>query len=218
MTASFLPKPVSNINGNGMHTNVSISRGDKNTFYDANGEDGLSEAAWNFVDRILHFANDICLVMNPSVNAYRRLDPNFEAPNQIKSSAVDRTSMVRIPLANSKSARTELRTVAPDCNPYLLTYTILRTGLEGQVPSDGNEKENRKTRTKFLPGNIYDALRHFKTSEFMKETLSEACHAKYAELKRASAHRCPRELGTRVKAEEVLFHHEVTNQFLWSQF
>ena len=82
VTASFLPKPVTGVNGNGMHTNLSLSRGGRNLFHDKNGQDGLSETGWAFVDRILNNANDICLVLNPSVNAYRRLDPHYEAPNQ----------------------------------------------------------------------------------------------------------------------------------------
>src|SRR3954462_11945336 len=85
MTASFLPKPVVGVNGNGMHTNVSISSNGKNLFWDPNGEEKMSDCAWKFVDRILTHGNDICLLLNASVNAYRRLDPHFEAPNQIKA-------------------------------------------------------------------------------------------------------------------------------------
>ncbi len=216
-TASFLPKPIAGINGSGMHTNLSLSKGGKNLFYDEDGQDGLSQMAWDFIDRVLFSANDICLTLNPSVNSYRRLDPNFEAPNQIKTSAVDRTSMVRIPLANESSARIEVRTVAPDANPYLAFYTILKTGLEGPVDKEKAD-ENRRTRTRFLPGNIYDALRHFKQSDFISEILGPESKEKYIELKKSSAHRCPRELGTMVKSEEILFHHEVTNQYLWSKF
>ena len=117
MTACFLPKPVTGVNGNGMHTNVSLARKGKNLFYDKKGQDGLSPLGWNFIERILANANDICLFLNPSVNAYRRLDPHFEAPNQIKASAIDRGSMVRIPLGNEKSARIEVRSIAPDANP-----------------------------------------------------------------------------------------------------
>src|ERR1700691_3287629 len=83
-SASFLPKPVIGVNGNGMHTNVSISKEGKNLFWDPKGEEKLSPLAWSFIDRILSSANDICLLLNASVNAYRRLDPHFEAPNQIK--------------------------------------------------------------------------------------------------------------------------------------
>src|SRR4029078_4438174 len=90
LTPSFLPKPVVGVNGNGMHTNVSISKNGKNLFWDPKGEEKMSMPAWAFVDRILTHANDICLMLNASVNAYRRLDPHFEAPNQIKASATDR--------------------------------------------------------------------------------------------------------------------------------
>src|SRR5579872_4214355 len=107
LTASFLPKPVVGVNGSGMHTNVSISENGKNLFWDAKGEEKLSKMGWAFVDRILTHGNDICLLLNPSVNAYRRLDPHFEAPNQIKASAVDRGSMIRIPIGNEKSMRVE---------------------------------------------------------------------------------------------------------------
>ena len=87
LTARFLPKPVVGVNGNGMHTNVSISKDGKNIFWDPKGEEKLSRLGWQFIDRILTSGNDICLLLNASVNAYRRLDPHFEAPNQIKASA-----------------------------------------------------------------------------------------------------------------------------------
>src|SRR3954467_6292663 len=108
LTASFLPKPVVGVNGSRMHTNVSVSKNRKNMFYYKKGEESMSDCAWQFVDRILTHGNDICLLLNPSVNAYRRLDPHFEAPNQIKASAVDRGSMVRIPIGNEKSSRVEV--------------------------------------------------------------------------------------------------------------
>jgi len=217
MTACFLPKPIAGINGSGMHCNMSLARKGKNIFYDAKGEDNLSTEGWNFVDRLLNNANDICLILNPSVNAYRRLDPHFEAPNQIKSSAVDRTSMVRIPLGNEKSARIEVRTVAPDANPYLSFLILLQTGLEGPM-TEQISSEARRTRTRFLPGNIYDAARLFKGSAFIAEMIGEENKEKFVDRKLASADRCPRDLGTLVKTSEILFHHEVTNQFLWGQF
>lgn len=216
-TASFLPKPIAGINGSGMHTNISISKRGKNSFYDANGEEKISKFAWEFVDRILNSANDLCLILNPSVNAYRRLDPHFEAPNQIKSSPVDRTSMVRIPLGNEKSARIEVRTVAPDANPYLAFYALLRTGLEGPM-TETITSENRRTRTKYLPGNIYDAIRLFKASSFMEDVLGSDNKDKYVERKIAAAERSPKELGTQVKTGEIIYHHEVTNQHIWGNF
>ncbi|MGH7559959.1 MAG: glutamine synthetase family protein [Gemmatimonadales bacterium] len=216
MTASFLPKPVTGINGSGMHTNLSVSQKGKNLFFDARGQDKLGKLGWKFIDRILTSGQDICLLFNPSVNAYRRLDPHFEAPNQIKASPVDRGSMIRIPLGNEKSARIEVRSIAPDANPYLAIYTMFRTGFEGPIEKDNGEK--RRDRTKFLPDNIYDAIRLFKASDFCKELLGEQVHKRYADLKLASAERCPKALGALIKVPEIQFHHEVTNQYLWSRF
>ena len=216
-TACFLPKPIAGINGSGMHTNLSIMKKGKNSFWDAKGEEKISRVAWDFVDRILNSANDLCLILNPSVNAYRRLDPHFEAPNQIKSSPVDRTSMIRIPLGNAKSARIEVRTVAPDANPYLAFYAILRTGFEGPM-IETITSETRRTRTKYLPGNIYDAIRLFKQSDFMERVLGSDNKEKYVERKIAAAERSPKELGTQVKTSEIVYHHEVTNQFIWGNF
>jgi len=214
MTACFLPKPVAGVNGNGMHTNLSLAKKNVNLFHDKKGKDGLSKAGWDFIGRALSSAPDICLALNSSVNAYRRLDPHFEAPNQIKASAIDRGSMVRIPLGNERSARVEVRSVAPDANPYMSVYTILRTGLEGPLDKDATQP----ARTRFLPDNIADAVRLFRDSALCKKLYGADVQARYAELKVGSADRCPRALGTTVKTSEVQFHHEVTNQYLWSQF
>jgi len=217
LTASFLPKPVAGVNGNGMHCNISLNRNGKNLFYDADGEHQLSKFAWQFVERLLNNAVDICLVLNSSVNAYRRLDPYYEAPNQIKASAVNRAAMVRIPLGDERSARIEFRSASPDANPYLLLYTLLRTGLEGPLP-DPADTEGKRTRTRFLPDNIHDAIRLFKSSRLALEILGEESQGKYVELKQTTADRCPKALGNQVKRGEVMFHHDVTNQFLWNQF
>jgi glutamine synthetase len=217
LTASFLPKPIAGINGSGMHVNMSLSRGGKNVFYDANGEEGLSPLAWDVVDRLLNNANDTCLVMNSSVNAYRRLDPHFEAPNQIKASAVDRTAMIRVPLGNEKTARIEVRTVAPDVNPYLTFFALLKTALEGPM-KEKLSSEDRKNRKHCLPGNIYDAIELFRSSAFVSKFFGDINKEKFIDRKLAAADRSPKELGNVVKTSEVLFHHEVTNQYLWNQF
>jgi glutamine synthetase len=216
MTASFLPKPATGINGSGMHTNMSVSQKNKNLFWDPRGQDKLSKLGWKFIDRILTAGQDLCLAFNSSVNSYRRLDPHFEAPNQIKASPVDRGSMVRIPLGNEKSARIEMRSIAPDANPYLALYVLFRTGFEGPIEKDNGEK--RRDRTKFLPDNIYDAIRLFKGSKYAADLLGETVHKRYADLKIIQADRCPKALGTFIKIPEIQFHHEVTNQYLWSRF
>ncbi|MDQ2857316.1 MAG: glutamine synthetase, partial [Candidatus Eremiobacteraeota bacterium] len=157
---------------------------------------------------------DTCLVFNSSVNAFRRLDPHFEAPNQIKASAVDRGSMVRIPIGNERTARVEVRSVAPDANPYLALYTVFKTGLDGNV----SDVANLRQADRYLPDNIYDALAGFRDSDWTTTLLGSDVKGRYADLKQASADRCPRSLGTFVKPEEVQFHHEVYNQFLWNLF
>jgi glutamine synthetase len=214
MTASFLPKPVVGVNGNGMHTNVSISKGGKNLFWDAKGEEKLSKLGYSFIDRILTHGNDLCLMLNASVNAYRRLDPHFEAPNQIKASPTDRGSMVRIPIGNEKSMRVEVRSVSPDANPYMVLYSIFKTGLSG----DTAKIKNLRQAERYLPDNIYTALENFRKAEWTTKLLGEDVKARYADLKQASADRCPRLLGTFVKPQEVQYHHDVYNQFLWNLF
>ncbi|MDE2481827.1 MAG: glutamine synthetase [bacterium] len=214
MTASFLPKPVVGVNGSGMHTNVSISKDGKNLFWDASGEEKMSADAWKFIDRILTAGRDVCLMLNASVNAYRRLDPHFEAPNQIKASAVDRGSMVRIPIGNERSARVEVRSVGPDANPYMVMLSVFKTGLDGSI----SEAKDLRGGERYLPDNIYDALSDFRSSSWVKAMLGADVMERYADLKEASADRCPRSLGTFVKAPEVQFHHEVYNQFLWNLF
>jgi glutamine synthetase len=214
MTASFLPKPVVGVNGSGMHTNVSITKDGKNLFWDAKGEEKLSKMGWSFVDKILTQGNDICLLLNASVNAYRRLDPHFEAPNQIKASAVDRGSMVRIPIGNDKSMRVEVRSVSPDANPYMALYSIFKSGIDGSTAKIKNLRQAER----YLPDNVYTALENFRGSEWISKILGDDVKGRYADLKQASADRCPRLLGTFVKAPEVQYHHEVYNQYLWNQF
>ncbi|MBI2337913.1 glutamine synthetase [Candidatus Daviesbacteria bacterium] len=214
MTATFLPKPIAGINGSGMHTNISLAKDGRNIFYQKDGVDGLSPLAWDFILKMLNHAPEICLVLNSSVNAYRRLDPHFEAPNQIKVSPVDRGSMIRIPAGNEKTARIEIRSVAPDANPYLALYTVLKTGLEGKKLT---RPRGTRERLRFLPGTIYDAIRLFKTSEFVTKILGQN-QQKYLAFKEMVADRSPKELGSKVKTSEIVYHHEITNQVLWNNF
>ena len=222
-TASFLPKPIAGINGSGMHSNLSLAKANKNLFYDKQGKDHLSETAHMFIAGVLNRGKDMCLVLNSSVNAYRRLDPNFEAPNAIKMSASDRGSMVRIPLGNERSARMEVRTVAPDANPYLAYTLIIKAGMEG-VRAKGEEKAklekllNNQRKIEILPGTIQDALSLFNKSIFITEQMGQENKMKFMELKQEVADRSPKNLGTKVKKWEILDHHEVGNQVLFADF
>src|ERR1700744_286922 len=176
MTASFLPKPVVGVNGSGMQTNVSITKGGKNLFWDPNGNEKISKLAWQFTDRILTHGNDLCLLLNASVNAYRRLDPHFEAPNQIKASATDRGSMVRIPIGNERSARVEVRSVAPDANPYMALLSVFKTGLDGET----SKIKNLRQAQRFLPDNIYDSIQNFEAAEWTTTLFSKDVKDRFA--------------------------------------
>src|ERR1700739_3089524 len=185
-TACFLPKPVVGVNGSGMHTNVSVSKEKVNLMWDPKGQEMLSGFGWEFIDRILTHALDICLILNPSVNAFRRLDPHFEAPNQIKASATDRGSMVRVPIGNHRSMRVEVRSVAPDSNPYMVMLAIFKTGIEG----DTAKIKNLRQAERYLPDNIYTALENFEKADWTTKVLGADVKGRYADLKRAAANRC----------------------------
>ncbi len=215
-TASFLPKPLAGVNGSGMHINISVRNqaSDSNMMYDAEADHNISEWGRKFADGILRRAKDMCLILNPSVNAYRRLDPHYEAPNAIFSSAVDRGAMIRFPLCNEKSARIEVRSVSPDANPYLLILTLIKAGIAGQL-----EKLMETDRPcEMLPHNIHEALEEFSDSTFITDVMSLDARSKYASWKEASADRCPKLLGDKIKPSEIMFHHDVTNQHLWKMF
>jgi glutamine synthetase len=122
--------------------------------------------------------------------------------------------MVRIPIGNERSARVEVRAVAPDANPYLVLYGVFKTGIDGEIA----KIENLRQAHRYLPDNIYSALDLFRASAWTGKILGDDVKERYAELKQNSADRCPRLLGTVVKPSEVQFHHAVYNQFLWNHF
>jgi glutamine synthetase len=122
--------------------------------------------------------------------------------------------MIRIPIGNERSARVEVRSVAPDANPYLVMLAVFKTGIDGDIA----KIKNLRSAERYLPDNIYDALANFRGAAWSNTLLGEDVKTRYADLKQASADRCPRMLGTFVKAPEVQYHHEVYNQFLWNLF
>ena len=105
--------------------------------------------------------------------------------------------------------------MAPDANPYLVMYSLVKTGLDGVIQKRGDDK---RPRVRYLPGTIQTAILQFRQSDWTKELLGEEYKQKYLQLKQAVADRSPVELGTRVKMGEVIYHHEVYNQLLWNQF
>jgi len=107
-----------------------------------------------------------------------------------------------------------VRSVAPDASPYMVMYSIFKSGLEGETAKIKNLRQAER----YLPDNIYTAIDHFRNAEWTTKILGADVKGRYADLKQAAADRCSRLLGTFVKAPEVQYHHEVYNQYLWNQF
>ena len=131
-TATFMPKPVFNDNGSGMHTNVSIWKGDRNLFAgDKTG--GISQEALWFIGGLVAHAKSLIAITNPTTNSYKRLVPGFEAPVNMAYSARNRSAAIRIPTYsdNPKTKRIEFRTPDPSCNAYLAFSAVIMAGLDG---------------------------------------------------------------------------------------
>ncbi len=131
-TVTFMPKPLYDDNGSGMHTHVSLWKG-KEPLFAGDRYGGLSEMALHFLGGILKHAGALCSFANPTTNSYRRLVPGFEAPINLAYSSMNRSAAVRIPMysASPKSKRIEFRTPDPSCNGYMAFAAILMAGLDG---------------------------------------------------------------------------------------
>ena len=190
--ASFMPKPVAYLAGNGMHVNCSLTDMDgNNVFYDPNEPKQLSKIARKWISGIIRYAREMSAVTNPIVNSYKRLVPGYEAPCYICWSDANRSSMIRIPAVRKKATRTEIRNVDPAANPYLAFACILDAGLKGiaeEYPDvepvydnifEYTREEREQHGIKNLPENLKDAVKELKQSQFMKEALGEHIFNKY---------------------------------------
>ena len=193
MTACFLPKPVTGVNGNGMHTNMSLSRKGKNLFYDKKGQDGLSKPGWDFIERILTNAHDICLMLElerervpPARSALRGAEPD--------QGLGDRSRLDGPHSARQREARRASRCARSRPTPTR-TWRSTRSSAPGSRGRRRTQDEAKRTRTRFLPDNIYDAIRLFKASRFATELLGEDVHDKFAELKHAAGRPLPQGAG-----------------------
>jgi glutamine synthetase len=132
-TATFMPKPMFQDNGSGMHTHQSLWKDGKNLFYQKGGYADISEMCKHYIGGILKHAPALCALIAPSTNSYRRLVPGYEAPINLAYSKRNRSAAIRIPMYSNaeKAKRIEFRTPDPTCNPYLSFAACVMAGLDG---------------------------------------------------------------------------------------
>lgn len=196
MHATFMPKPVTGICGSGMHTNMSLFKGEQNAFYDPTQHDGLSTLAKNFIAGLMDHIRSICAVTNPLVNSYKRLVPGYEAPCYIAWSNRNRSPLIRIPDSRGDFTRIELRNPDPSCNPYLALALCLAAGLDGikrnllpPPPIDVNiyalsPADREALNIGSLPGDLSEALDEMEKDPLVGRVLGPHILQKYVEAKR----------------------------------
>ena len=194
LRATFMPKPFANLTGNGCHCHVSLwdPAGERNLFLDGAEEMGLSPLAYNFLGGIMHSADALCAIFNPTVNSYKRINASVTlsgatwSPNAISYSGNNRTHMVRIP----DPGRFELRLMDGAGNPYLIQAGVLAAGLDGIAGKrdpgkrlDINMYTERVRRIRKLPLNLLDALRLTAKSKVLRDALGAEFVDSYVKLK-----------------------------------
>ncbi len=196
LRATFMPKPFSNLTGNGCHAHVSVwdKTGKKNLFVNQREDMGLSKLAYDFLGGIIHSADSLAAIFNPTVNSYKRIDATVTlsgatwSPNAISYSGNNRTHMIRIP----DRGRFELRLMDGAANPYLLQAGVLLAGLDGVANKrDPGERldinmytEGHKLRrVRRLPLNLLDAVRLFDQSKVVREGFGADAVSAYVKLR-----------------------------------
>jgi glutamine synthetase len=183
--ASFMAKPIHGINGSGMHTHASLSKGGKNAFFDADAPKGLSDTALYYIGGLLKHAKAITRVANPTINSYKRLVPGYEAPCYISWSTTNRSALIRVPAARGNGTRAEFRSPDPMCNPYLTFACMLAAGLDGIrnkiMPPESTDtniyhldpKVRKKLKIDMLPGSLMDSHEFLLKDEILCNTLGD---------------------------------------------
>lgn len=197
--ASFMPKPLINHPGNGMHTHFSLFEGDENAFYDPNAQFQLSKTGRKFVAGLIHHAREITAITNQHVNSYKRLWAGFEAPAHISWGRNNQSALIRIPTINPrkpKSARIEYRAIDSAANPYLAYAVVLNAGLAGiennyelseALDTDISQLSMRERKIMgidSLPSSLKDAIDAMQNSELVAQTLGEDTFAYFLRNKR----------------------------------
>ena len=197
--ATFMPKPISGINGNGMHTHQSLFKEDRNAFFDSDDELHLSRVARSYIAGLLRHAPEITLITNQWVNSYKRLVPGYEAPVYTTWAVVNRADLVRVPAykpGKENATRIEYRSPDPACNPYLAFAVMLAAGLEGVEngyevgpPSNGKvgemtDRDRAKLGIKALPEDLSEAIKLAEGSELVRKALGDHIFTKFIENKK----------------------------------
>ena len=171
--ASFMPKPFTEHPGSGMHTHVSLFKGEENAFYDPSAEFNLSATGRSFIAGILKHAPEITAITNQWVNSYKRLHGGGEAPAFVNWGPSDRGALVRVPMYKPKkenSTRIEFRSPDSACNPYLAYAVMLAAGLAGV---EGQYELTNNSEPDSLPANLDEAIAAMEKSTLVRETLGE---------------------------------------------
>ncbi len=198
LRATFMPKPFTNLTGNGCHAHVSMwsTSNGQNLFEDANGPLGVSALGYQFLGGILHSAEGLAAITNPTVNSYKRINAPRTlsgatwSPNTVTYAGNNRTHMIRIP----DPGRFELRLADGATNPYMLPAAILVAGLDGienkrdpgpRLDIDMYTQGHTVKDAKRLPLNLLDALRALQVSSVLKAGLGQPFVQAYIKLKTA---------------------------------
>ena len=194
--ASFMPKPLYGVAGSGMHTHQSLfTTNGKNAFYDPKDKNQLSKTAYYFIGGLLKRVKEICVILNPTVNSFKRLVPGYEAPTYISWANRNRSALMRIPSKRGKSTRCELRSPDLSGNPYLQFAVMLAAGLEGIkkkiAPPEAvekniyslSEREREKYGIEQLPESLGHALSLMSESELVRETLGDHVYHNFLHVK-----------------------------------
>ncbi len=200
LRATFMPKPIMDKPGSGMHVHQSLFniQTKTNAFYDKDDKYNLSRIAYNFIAGQIKHINALCAVLCPTVNSYKRLVSGFEAPVYITWAAMNRSALVRVPKwfrQKKEAARIELRCPDPCCNPYLAFAVMLQAGMDGiknnLTPAEPVEENVyqldgeslAKKNIRVLPTSLQEALDELKKDKLIRDVLGEHLFEKYLDIK-----------------------------------
>lgn len=194
--ATFMPKPLAGVNGSGMHINMSLTKDDKNAFYDPECPMHLSQDGRYFIGGLMKHIRAITAIANPLVNSYKRLVPGYEAPVHIAWSAKNRIPLIRIPVMGNGNKRIELRSPDSAANPYLALAVCLAAGIDGIrnkiLPPENvdenifamSEEELKERKIERLPKNLLEAVEALETDEYICNVLGSHITKRFVKAKK----------------------------------